>query len=80
MPTILIINGFRFYFYANENKEPPHVHIQYQQATAKFWINPIAMATNKGMRPSELKKAGDLVRENENFIQEKWNEFFSKKS
>lgn len=27
MPTILRIDGFRFYFYSHEPNEPPHVHI-----------------------------------------------------
>ncbi len=80
MPTILIENGFRLYFFANENDEPPHVHIQYQKAVAKFWIGPVALAKTKGMKPSDLKRAGDLVRKHEQKILEKWNEFFSKKN
>ncbi len=79
MPTILVVDGFRFYFFANEYLEPPHVHVQYQSAVAKFWINPVALASNKGMKPSELKKAGDLVRANSNLMQEKWDEFFGNK-
>jgi hypothetical protein len=27
MPTVLRIEGFRFYFYSHEPNEPPHVHI-----------------------------------------------------
>jgi hypothetical protein len=79
MPTILVENGFRLYFYPNENFEPPHVHVQYQSAVAKFWVGPVALASNKGMKTSDLKRAGDLVRKHEKLIQEKWNEFFSKK-
>ncbi len=80
MPTIIIIDGFRFYFFANENNEPSHIHVQYHSATAKFWLKPVALASNKGMKPSDLKKAGDLVRANNDLIQEKWNEFFSSKA
>jgi Domain of unknown function (DUF4160) len=28
MPTILRINGYRFFFYSNENDEPAHVHVE----------------------------------------------------
>ncbi len=28
MPTVLFIFGWRFYFYANENKEPIHIHAE----------------------------------------------------
>ena len=79
MPTILVVDGFRFYFFANENLEPPHVHVQFQSAVAKFWIDPVALASNKGMKPSELKKAGNLVRANSNLMKEKWDEFFGNK-
>ena len=79
MPTILVVDGFRFYFSANENLEPPHVHVQFQSAVAKFWINPVALASNKGLKPSELKKAGNLVRANSNLMKEKWDEFFGNK-
>ena len=28
MPTLLLAEGFRFYFFSLENGEPPHVHIR----------------------------------------------------
>ncbi|MGQ9799786.1 MAG: DUF4160 domain-containing protein [Ignavibacterium sp.] len=28
MPTILFINGWRFFFYSNEMNEPIHIHFQ----------------------------------------------------
>jgi len=80
MPTILIENGFRLYFFANENNEPLHVHVQYQAAVAKFWLRPVALANNLGMKASELRKAGNLVRRYEHLIEEKWDEFFSSKN
>jgi hypothetical protein len=80
LPTILIEDGFRLYFFANESNEPPHVHVQYQQAVAKFWLNPVALGKNKGMKPADLKKAGELVRKHEKLAKEKWNEFFGKET
>lgn len=80
MPTILTESGFRLYFFANENNEPPHVHVQYQSAVAKFWIKPIAVAKNLGMTSSELRKAGTMVAKHEKLIEEKWNEFFTSKN
>ena len=26
MPTFLILEGYRFFFYSRENGEPPHIH------------------------------------------------------
>jgi len=27
MPTLLRVEGFRFFFFSNEGQEPPHVHV-----------------------------------------------------
>ena len=36
MPTVLRIGAYRFFFYANENSELHHIHIQRERALAKF--------------------------------------------
>ena len=38
MPTVIIINGFRLYFYSNENDEPIHVHIEKGNGSGKWWV------------------------------------------
>lgn len=38
MPTVLFIFGWRFYFYANENKEPIHIHAEKADMECKYWI------------------------------------------
>ncbi|MCI2285826.1 DUF4160 domain-containing protein [Colwellia sp. MSW7] len=48
MPTVLRIGPFRFFFYSNENGEPAHIHIQRENMLAKFWLKPIALATQLG--------------------------------
>ena len=39
MPTILLIAGWRFFFYSNESQEPMHIHVQKADCEAKFWID-----------------------------------------
>jgi hypothetical protein len=41
MPTILRVDAYRFFFYANDVREPPHVHIQRNEKVAKFWLDPL---------------------------------------
>lgn len=79
MPTILREGGFRLFFFSDEGFEPPHVHVEYQGATAKFWIRPVRLAANRGLNASDLGKAATLVRKHEKLVEEKWNEFFSRK-
>jgi len=40
MPTILRKDGFRFYFYSNENDEPAHIHVEKGDAEGKIWLVP----------------------------------------
>jgi hypothetical protein len=40
MPTIFIVNGFRFFFYSNENNEPAHVNVRKGGANGKIWLLP----------------------------------------
>ena len=56
MPTLLIENSFRRYFFANETDEPVHVYVQYQKAIAKFWLSPVALAKNKDTKSHEKKQ------------------------
>lgn len=80
MPNIIVENGYRLFFFSNEGLESPHVHIQYGSALAKFWIKPVRLAKNEGMKAMELRRASVLAEKHEKLIQEKWNEFFSKKA
>ncbi len=76
MPTILIQDGFRLFFYSNEGVEPPHVHVEYQGAVAKFWVQPVRAASNLGMTKKDFAKAYFLVTRHQTKVLEKWYEFF----
>ena len=40
MPTVLLINGYRFYFYAGDRNEPAHIHVEKGDGVAKIWLEP----------------------------------------
>ncbi len=42
MPTILRIDAYRFYFYSHKPNEPPHIHIDRDDSTAKFWLEQVS--------------------------------------
>jgi hypothetical protein len=54
MPTVLRANGLRLYFYSRETGEPPYVHIDRAGATAKVWLDSVALASNAGFPAREL--------------------------
>lgn len=64
MPTVLRIGRFRFFFYSNENAEPPHIHVKAAENEAKFWLDPVDLAFSEGFRSHELKEIERLVDEN----------------
>jgi hypothetical protein len=39
MPTILLVRGWRLFFYSNEGNEPLHVHARKGDSECKFWLN-----------------------------------------
>lgn len=77
MPTKLRIGPFRFFFYSNEYGEPAHIHVQRDSMLAKFWLEPVSLASAAGFPSKELRKIRLLVVENKDLLLEAWNEYFS---
>lgn len=76
MPTVARIGEFRFFFYSLENREPAHIHVERDDSTAKFWLSPVHLASNKGFRPHEVNRIARLVEHNVESFREAWNEHF----
>lgn len=76
MPTVLNINGFRFFFYSNEDDEPVHIHIEKSGGSAKYWLHPIKEAYSYGFSVTDRKKIKELVTEHQNVLKNAWNEYF----
>ena len=76
MPTILTSGPYRFYFYSHEPNEPPHVHVDRDDKSAKYWLQPVAFARNYGFSSRELNKVESLVKENRQLLLEEWHGFF----
>lgn len=79
MPAVLRVGGYRFFFYSLEDREPPHIHVAHAGRYAKFWLNPVTLASNRGFRSHELTVIRQLVLEHRDFFLEKWNAYFSGK-
>ncbi|OYU83726.1 MAG: hypothetical protein CFE24_09965 [Flavobacterium sp. BFFFF2] len=77
MPTILFLNGYRFFFYSNENNEPIHVHIEKADATGKVWLEPINAAYFIGFTAREEREIMKMINQHVAEFIKKWNEYFS---
>ncbi len=76
MPTALRIGPYRFFFYAGDGDEPPHIHIERDNSTAKFWLDPVRFQRSKGFSGHELGRIQKIVEENRHQLLGSWNDFF----
>jgi hypothetical protein len=77
VPTILRIEGHRFYFYSHEPNELPHVHIDKAGATMKVWLHDLGVAKSRGFRAKERTAILAHVEEHREMMLEAWNEHFN---
>jgi hypothetical protein len=80
MPTILYINGWRLFFYSNENNEPIHVHAEKGDMDCKFWILPddyeIKEAFSYNISPAAKKEIRKIIFLHFDLIVDAWNDYF----
>lgn len=77
IPTILLVDGFRFFFYSNEHL-PRHVHVSRGGANAIFWLEPdISEKKSHGFTPRELRRIVDIIDEHQESLIDRWNEHFN---
>ncbi len=75
MPTIREISGpYRLFFFSFDCGEPKHVHVQRERKVCKFWMEPVALASNHGFSAIELNAIRRLLETNRAKIWEAWNE------
>ena len=75
MPTVLFVFGLRFYFYSDEHL-PIHIHVKNGDGKAKINVNTLEIIENSGIKPSDIKKAIDLVKQYQDDIIKSWKEYF----
>ena len=49
------------------------MHMDRDDQSAKFWLQPIALARNLGFNPMELRRIQRMLKENESILLEEWN-------
>jgi Domain of unknown function (DUF4160) len=74
MPTVLVIGPYRFFFYSNEKNEPPHR--ENDEKVAKYWLEPVQLASSHAFRSHELTRIRALVVEHRDKFLEAWHEHF----
>ncbi len=57
--------------------EPPHVPVDHENLSAKFWLNPVSLARNVGFAARELGTIARIVVEHEQEFLRAWHEYFT---
>jgi len=76
MPTVLRTGPYRLYFFSHEPNEPAHVHVDRDDRTAKFWLEPVGLARNLGFPARELTTILRIVQEHQPQLLQAWNDYF----
>lgn len=77
MPTVMRVESYRFFFYAGDRAEPPHVHVERDDRIAKFWLDPARLQHSDGFGRNEINRLHRLVTENQEYLLRAWNDYFS---
>jgi hypothetical protein len=75
MPTILRSGPHRVYLYSHKPNEPPHVHVDIDEASSKVWLVPVALSSSLGFSARELREIERLVSLNRAILLKPWEEF-----
>lgn len=78
MPTVMIIDGYRFHFFANEGPRA-HVHVVKGGGTAKVWLDDLSFADWDDLTGAERRRIIKMVQEHKKTLLDAWNEFFAAK-
>jgi len=76
MPTVFKEEGYRFFFFSREGREPCRVHVEKAENYAKFWLEGPVLARNRGFKSRELTTIRQLIEAHRAEIEERWHEHF----
>jgi hypothetical protein len=84
MPTIILVMGWRFFFYSNEGNEPIHVHCRKGEKEAKYWLDSknfaLLEAYSYNMNRKDKREVKKVIFEYFDYIEKEWNRFQKEKN
>lgn len=65
MLAVLRVGPYRFFFYSGNRDEQPHIHVEREGNTAKFWLKPARYERSTGFNRKEILSLEHLVAEHQ---------------
>jgi hypothetical protein len=78
VPKVKQIGPYRLHFWSADRRERPHVHVERDNQTAKFWLRPVELATQRNFSEREVRRIQPIVEEHEAEILKVWHERFDR--
>lgn len=73
------IEGFKFHFFSLENNEPPHIHVEKGNGSAKWWLTPKPhLAYSVGFKASEERRIEQLIKKHQYELLQAWKRYFAR--
>lgn len=83
MPTVLLLSGWRLFFYAGEGNEPIHIHCRKGDMECKYWLHPeefeISEAYMYNMSKAAKREIRKIIFDHFEYIENSWNDFQEKR-
>ena len=77
LPTYGKFGPYSFVFWSSDRGERPHIHVKRERFLAKFWVDDVELASNKGFKDHELRKIQRIVEEQQEGILAFWHDYFN---
>ncbi|MEK7727124.1 MAG: DUF4160 domain-containing protein [candidate division KSB1 bacterium] len=76
MPTTLRQGPYRFYFYSYDCGERRHTHVDRDNMSAKFWLDPVVtLGNNHDYSHKELRDIEKIIHDNLETLRNEWDAF-----
>lgn len=79
MPTVLIMAGWRLFFYANEGQEPIHIHCRKGDRECKYWLDGERFDLEEvyayNLSPRDRRDIKKIIFDHFEYIEQRWEEF-----
>ena len=77
MPTVLRIDGYRFFFFSDEHL-PRHIHIEKAECYLRIDLEKMVVTDHYQISSKEIKRVLALTQKHREKLLGAWDEYFSK--
>jgi len=76
MPTVLRVDGYRFFFFSDEHL-PVHIHIEKGDGYMRVELDTLNITDKYKFSAKEVKNIMDIIKQNQILLTKAWDEYFN---